>query len=121
MRVLTFVLAVPANDSVFDNLIEMRQRLGWVTDIPRHGPDCKKDMGKLSDKPLTEKVSFLSGLLHLSDTYLTRSQEDMWMALDLDEDDSASYQETSSSFLHEPLKLEMPLVCSLIELCLQGS
>ena len=56
------VLTVPANDSVFDNLLEMRQRLGWVTDIPRHGPDCKKDMLKLSDKPLTEKVNFLNGL-----------------------------------------------------------
>ena len=56
------VLTVPANDSVFDNLLEMRQRLGWVTKIPRHGPDCKKDMAKLSDKPLTEKVGLLDGL-----------------------------------------------------------
>ncbi|KAL8598272.1 hypothetical protein ACOMHN_035222 [Nucella lapillus] len=47
--------SVPANDNVYDNLLEMREKLGWVTDIPRHGPDCKKDMGKLSDKPLTEK------------------------------------------------------------------
>ncbi|XP_070181014.1 dynein axonemal heavy chain 6-like [Littorina saxatilis] len=46
---------VPDNDSVFDNMVEMRQRLGWVTDIPRHGPDCKKDMFKLGDKPLNEK------------------------------------------------------------------
>jgi hypothetical protein len=39
-----------------DNLLEMRQNLNWVTEIPRHGPDCRKDMEILRDKPLTEKV-----------------------------------------------------------------
>ncbi|KAK7488391.1 hypothetical protein BaRGS_00020365, partial [Batillaria attramentaria] len=51
---------VPENDSVYDNLMEMRERLGWVTKIPRHGPDCKKDMHKLSDIPLDEKETLLA-------------------------------------------------------------
>jgi hypothetical protein len=48
--------AVPENDKVVDNLLEMRQNLNWVTEIPRHGPDCRKDMEILKDQPLTEKV-----------------------------------------------------------------
>ena len=66
-RLFLSITPVPANDSVYDNLMEMRQKLGWVTEIPRHGPDCKKDMEKLRDKPVSEKVRCDAVFQHLHD------------------------------------------------------
>lgn len=51
-----FFQTVPDNDSAYDNLLDMRNRLGWDTNIPRHGPACKKEMYKLSDFSKDEKV-----------------------------------------------------------------
>ena len=38
-------------------LLAMRRALGWVTEIPRHGPDTREKMDKLKDAPEDEKVS----------------------------------------------------------------
>ncbi|XP_035825271.1 dynein heavy chain 6, axonemal [Aplysia californica] len=46
---------VPENTNVLETLIEMRTSLGWVLDIPRHGPDTREKMEKLSDIPEDEK------------------------------------------------------------------
>ena len=29
----------------------MRKKLGWVTELPRHGQGCKEAINKLMDKP----------------------------------------------------------------------
>lgn len=47
--------SVPENDKGVDNIVKMRDCLGWLTQLPRHGPGCKKVMETLKDKPLSEK------------------------------------------------------------------
>ena len=42
-----------------DTLLGMRESLGWVVDIPRHGPDTREKMATLKDIPEDEKVSNL--------------------------------------------------------------
>ena len=54
---LILILTVPENTNVLDKLISMREALGWVTDIPRHGPDTRDKMEVLKDIPEDEKVS----------------------------------------------------------------
>jgi hypothetical protein len=53
-----------------ENLIRLRERLGWKTEIPRHAMGCKAAMEKLKDIPDNEKVSMgtqlLSDILELS-------------------------------------------------------
>ncbi|RUS88167.1 hypothetical protein EGW08_004064, partial [Elysia chlorotica] len=46
---------VPENTSAYDQVIAMREALGWVTEIPRHGPDTREKMEKLKDIPENEK------------------------------------------------------------------
>ncbi|GFS25387.1 dynein heavy chain 1, axonemal [Elysia marginata] len=46
---------VPENTCAFDQLVAMRQALGWVSEIPRHGPDTREKMEKLKDIPEDEK------------------------------------------------------------------
>ncbi|CAL1542609.1 unnamed protein product, partial [Lymnaea stagnalis] len=40
---------VPEKTNAYEKLIEMRSQLGWVVDIPRHGPDTREAMEKLKD------------------------------------------------------------------------
>ena len=45
------MILVPENDDVLYNIEKLRSRLGWHTDLPRHGPDCRKAMENISDIP----------------------------------------------------------------------
>lgn len=49
-------VTVPDVTDGFNKLIEMRRLLGWVTEIPRHGPGVKKKMESLKDFDDEEKV-----------------------------------------------------------------
>lgn len=46
---------VPENDNIMDNVIKLRERLGWKTEIPRHAMGCKDAMEKLKNLPDNEK------------------------------------------------------------------
>eukprot|EP00105_Crassostrea_gigas_P038198 XP_019922346.1 PREDICTED: dynein heavy chain 6, axonemal [Crassostrea gigas] len=46
---------VPENDNIMDNIIKLRERLGWKTEIPRHAMGCKDAMEKLKNLPDNEK------------------------------------------------------------------
>ncbi|CAG5136730.1 unnamed protein product, partial [Candidula unifasciata] len=46
---------VPENTNALEVLLEMRKKIGWVVDIPRHGPSSKEKMCKLKDIPHTNK------------------------------------------------------------------
>jgi hypothetical protein len=35
-------------------LLDMRRRLGWVNELPRHGPGYREKLDKLDDKPRIE-------------------------------------------------------------------
>lgn len=52
-----FWFLVPENDNIMDNIIKLRERLGWKTEIPRHAMGCKDAMEKLKNLPDNEKVS----------------------------------------------------------------
>ncbi|ESO83514.1 hypothetical protein LOTGIDRAFT_54095, partial [Lottia gigantea] len=46
----------PENDDALYHIIKMRRDLGWITELPRHGPGCKLIMEKIAamPDPLTE-------------------------------------------------------------------
>ncbi|XP_059157269.1 dynein axonemal heavy chain 6-like [Physella acuta] len=46
---------VPEVTNAYDQLILMRKQLGWVTDIPRHGPGTREAMEKIKDFPEIEQ------------------------------------------------------------------
>ena len=46
----------PENDDAIYNLIKLRERLGWHTEIPDHAPGCKVAMENLKNIPDDEKV-----------------------------------------------------------------
>lgn len=50
-------LSVPETIDAYEKLIDMRKKLGWVVEIPRHGPDTRKMMDKLKDEPDANEVS----------------------------------------------------------------
>jgi len=54
---------VPENDDVLFNLMRLRERLGWKTEIPKHAMGCKTTMYKLKDIPEEEGVAAVSLLL----------------------------------------------------------
>ncbi|OWF46435.1 Dynein heavy chain 6, axonemal [Mizuhopecten yessoensis] len=45
---------VPDNDDILYNLIRLRERLGWDSEIPRHAPGCKASMMSLQNIPEEE-------------------------------------------------------------------
>lgn len=56
---ITFIInVVPEVTNAYDQLILMRKQLGWVTDIPRHGPGTREAMEKIKDFPEIEQVNF---------------------------------------------------------------
>ena len=44
-------ISVPENDDVLFNIEKLRSHLGWHTNLPRHGPDCRKAMENISNIP----------------------------------------------------------------------
>lgn len=48
---INFHIVVPENDDVMYNVEKLRSHLGWTTELPRHGPDCRKAMETISDIP----------------------------------------------------------------------
>ena len=49
-----FIFLEPENDNFMEVLLEMRQQLGWINELPRHGPGFREKMAKLQDKPRIE-------------------------------------------------------------------
>ena len=49
--------AAPPNDNFVETVIEMRKALGWVVEIPRHGPGCREALDNLKDKPVITEDS----------------------------------------------------------------
>lgn len=54
---------VPENDNIMDNIIKLRERLGWKTEIPRHAMGCKDAMEKLKDLPDNDKVGLVKQII----------------------------------------------------------
>lgn len=48
---------MPENDNIMFNILKLRERLGWKTEIPRHAMGCKAAMEKLKNMPDNDKVS----------------------------------------------------------------
>ena len=48
------MFSAPEDDRFAEVIIAMRKSLGWITEIPRHGPGCKEKMAKLKDKPVDQ-------------------------------------------------------------------
>ena len=41
----------PENDNFVATVLEIRADLGWINELPRHGPGSRKAMDALQDKP----------------------------------------------------------------------
>ena len=41
----------PENENFIEVICEMRKKLHWVAELPRHGPGCMAAMEKLYEKP----------------------------------------------------------------------
>ncbi|XP_069117336.1 dynein axonemal heavy chain 6-like isoform X3 [Argopecten irradians] len=54
VRQLDGITFVPENDDMVHNLIRLRERLGWESEIPRHAPGCKASMMTLRNIPEEE-------------------------------------------------------------------
>ena len=52
---LIFLYIAPENDNFDEVLKQMRRRLGWVTELPRHGAGCKVEIEKLLESPDIEE------------------------------------------------------------------
>ncbi|KAJ8308269.1 hypothetical protein KUTeg_013143 [Tegillarca granosa] len=52
---ILFSVLAPENTDVMDNIKQLREKLGWKTEIPRHGPGCKDAMEKLTNGTVNEK------------------------------------------------------------------
>ena len=50
-----FLFPEPENENFIEVITEMRKKIGWKTEIPRHGPGCKTKMDTLQDKPDTDE------------------------------------------------------------------
>ena len=46
-----FVFSAPESDDFVESVLGLRRALGWVVEIPRHGPGCRQALEQMQDKP----------------------------------------------------------------------
>ena len=68
------IFSEPEDDKFYETILSLRKRLGWVVDLPRHGPGGREAMDKLQDKPDPDKnVEVKLSLLFIKSCFYSTS------------------------------------------------
>ena len=53
------LISAPESDDFVASVLSMPRALGWVVEIPRHGPGCRQALENMDDKPKIDEENMV--------------------------------------------------------------